>query len=63
MPVQIIDLSSIHEFVAHDFKGLRYLQEEVGKKFIKGIILYTGTEYIPFGHNLFALPIAMLWQK
>ncbi len=45
-----------------DFKGLEYLQKELGKQFIRGIILYTGRQYVPFGDKLFALPISSLWQ-
>lgn len=45
-----------------DFKGLRYLQEKTGDRFVQGIVLYTGSQYVPFGSNLFALPIHTLWQ-
>lgn len=33
-----------------------------GKNFVNGIILYTGAEVVAFGENLFAVPIAALWQ-
>ena len=46
---------------AHDFKGLRFLAEQTGKKFIRGIMLYTGTESVAFGPNLHAVPISALW--
>lgn len=45
-----------------DFKGLRYLREKAKDNFIKGIVLYTGSQYIPFEKNLFALPINALWE-
>lgn len=45
-----------------DFKGLRYLQEAVGKRFLRGVLLYTGTESVAFGPNLYALPVSALWQ-
>jgi uncharacterized protein len=45
-----------------DFKGLRYLREKAKDNFIKGIILYTGSQYIPFEKNLFALPVNALWE-
>jgi len=44
------------------FKGLKYLQETVGKQFVRGIVLYTGSEVIPFGAQLHALPISSLWR-
>ncbi len=46
-----------------DFKGLRALQELTGNRFIRGVMLYTGTEAVPFGADLFALPIASLWRS
>lgn len=45
-----------------DFKGLIYLREKAKGTFIKGIVLYTGSQYIPFEKDLFALPINALWH-
>jgi uncharacterized protein len=45
-----------------DFKGLHSLQAAVGSKLLRGVVLYTGTEWIPFGQNLFAAPISALWR-
>lgn len=47
---------------AHDFKGLRALMEITGKRFHRGILLYTGPDCIPFGEALTALPIQSLWH-
>lgn len=47
---------------AHDFKGLRVLAEATGGLFRKGIVLYAGTEIVPFGESLAALPAQLLWQ-
>jgi len=47
---------------AQDFKGLKYLQEEMKEKFIKGIVIYTGSHTIPFGDRLWAMPITSLWS-
>jgi uncharacterized protein len=47
---------------AHDFKSLKFLAEEVGKRFHRGLVLYTGTEHIPFGPRLQALPVDALWR-
>lgn len=48
---------------AQDFKGLRQVMETEGDAFVQGIVLYTGTEYVPFGHGLCALPISALWSR
>jgi hypothetical protein len=47
---------------AHDFRGLRAFAEMTDKRFRRGIVLYTGTESIPFGESLTALPVQRLWQ-
>lgn len=47
---------------ANDTAGLRALAAEVGKKWIRGIVLYTGLDVIPFANNLHGLPLQALWQ-
>lgn len=47
---------------AGDFKGLRTLEDALGKKFLRGVVLYTGRETVPFAKNMHALPIGSLWQ-
>jgi predicted AAA+ superfamily ATPase len=44
-----------------DFRGLRAMQEAVGAKFIRGILFYSGETLVPFGENLYAVPISSLW--
>lgn len=44
------------------FNHLKVFANETGKKFLRGIVFYTGIEAIPFGKNFFALPVDMLWQ-
>lgn len=45
-----------------DFRGLCALQEAAGKKFIRGVLFYLGEQRLPFGDNLWALPVKALWQ-
>jgi hypothetical protein len=45
-----------------DFKGLKYLGDLLGGRFLRGIILYTGDQSVPFGSNLYALPVSTLWR-
>ena len=45
----------------NDFKGLRYLAEQTGERFVRGLLLYTGTSTVPFGPNLQAVPMGALW--
>jgi predicted AAA+ superfamily ATPase len=46
-----------------DFRGLRQLAEQTGEKFVRGILLYTGTESVSFGPGLHAVPISSLWSN
>lgn len=45
-----------------DFKGLRHLSEQTGKRFLRGVLLYTGSTSVAFGPNLHAVPVSALWQ-
>jgi hypothetical protein len=45
-----------------DFKGLRHFSEQTGRKFLRGLLLYTGSTSLAFGPNLHALPVSALWQ-
>jgi predicted AAA+ superfamily ATPase len=44
-----------------DFKGLRHLQETESAIFQHGIVLYAGREVVPFGENLWAVPLSVWW--
>jgi uncharacterized protein len=45
-----------------DLKGLSALRDIAGKRFHRGVVLYTGRETLPFGPDLWALPISALWE-
>ena len=45
-----------------DLKGLTKLKEVACNKFKLGILLYDGDHTTSFGDNLFAVPIAALWE-
>lgn len=47
---------------AKDFKGLQGLAATLGPAFHRGVVLYTGTEVLPFGPGLWALPVSGLWM-
>lgn len=59
--IEIKSKASLH---INDFKGLKKLEELAGKKFRKGIVLYTGEQELGGfgGKNLQAVPIANLWE-
>ena len=45
-----------------DFIGLRVLAEALGPRFRRGLVLYTGSETVPYGAQLFAMPIGAIWR-
>ena len=47
----------------NDIKGLKALAELAGKRFHRGIVLYTGQDAIPFGSRIHALPVSSLWHR
>lgn len=48
---------------ASDFKGLRHLKHTEPGRFVRGIVLYTGRELVPFGDQLWAMPLSMWWGR
>jgi hypothetical protein len=58
-----IEVKAGASVAAQDFKGLRALAEIAGRRFHRGIVLYTGPESVPFEKDLFALPVSALWNK
>ena len=46
-----------------DFAALQELRDQLGKKFLSGIVLYTGDRIIPFGEKLWLAPLPTLWGK
>jgi predicted AAA+ superfamily ATPase len=46
-----------------DFAGLRYLRDKLGSRFKAGVVLYTGSDTLPFGDRLAAVPLSGLWGQ
>ncbi len=44
-----------------EFKDLHLLAKRSGSDFLFGLVLYDGTEIIPFGNKMLAVPISCLW--
>lgn len=45
-----------------DASGLRWLRDRAGGRFRAGVVLYGGTEVVPLGSDIVALPLPALWQ-
>lgn len=46
---------------SQDARGLRELADTVGKNWLRGIVLFTGKEVVPFASNLHGIPLNSLW--
>ncbi|MBN9079380.1 MAG: ATP-binding protein [Rhizobiales bacterium] len=47
---------------SQDFRGLRQLQEAVGDRFVRGLVLHDHDRVTPFGEKLQAAPLSILWS-
>jgi uncharacterized protein len=56
-----IELKASATVKSSDFKGIRKLQNICGDDLKLGVVLYDGTNIVPFGDRLFAAPITCLW--
>lgn len=57
-----LEVKSRDHVTQADFKGLCELQKLTGDDFVSGIVLYRGKDVVPFGKNLWAVPISNLWS-
>lgn len=59
--VAAVEVKAAASVTAKDFAGLRVLQDGLGKRFVRGVVLYLGENAVPFGNKLWALPVTALW--
>lgn len=45
-----------------DFSGFDALSEDIGSRFVRGIVLYAGEQAASFGEHYVALPVSALWR-
>ena len=45
-----------------DFRALRHLQQHAGRRFHRGVVLYSGAQALSFGNGMFAVPINSIWR-
>lgn len=48
--------------IPSDFSGLAHLRDQLGSRFRAGVLVNTGSETLPFGDRLWAVPVAGLWS-
>ena len=57
-----IEIKSTGKVSTKDFSHIMALQKEIPQTFHRGFVIYQGNEIVPFGKNLFAMPLASFWQ-
>lgn len=57
-----IELKASATVKSDDFKGLRQLQQAVGDRFVRGLLLHDHDRVTPFGEKLQAAPLSILWS-
>ena len=57
-----VEVKASATVVRKDFLGLDALAEDAGKRFVRGIVLYTGNESVSFTESYLALPVSAIWR-
>jgi predicted AAA+ superfamily ATPase len=47
---------------AHDARHLAWMRDELGDRFIAGVVFHTGPRAFPLGDRITALPISVMWS-
>lgn len=56
-----VEVKASATFDHRSLKTLALLRDRLGDRFANGVVLYLGTEVLPFGDRLTALPLSALW--
>jgi predicted AAA+ superfamily ATPase len=57
-----VEVKAAATLSGNDVRGLQTLATTAGKQWVRGVVLYTGTEVIPFSANLHGVPLGRLWS-
>ena len=57
-----IEVKAASKVSTKDFRHIETLQIDIPDKFHLGFVIYQGKDIVPFGNNLFAIPMSCLWQ-
>jgi predicted AAA+ superfamily ATPase len=55
-----IEVKAAASVGAQDFRRFEQLEQNLGERFARGIVLYAGDRVVPFGNRLAAWPVALL---
>jgi predicted AAA+ superfamily ATPase len=57
-----VEVKAAATLSSNDVRGLQALATAAGKHWVRGVVLYAGTEVIPFSANLHGVPVSRLWS-
>jgi hypothetical protein len=57
-----VEVKAAATLSSNDVRSLQALATAAGKHWVRGVVLYAGTEVIPFSANLHGVPISRLWS-
>jgi predicted AAA+ superfamily ATPase len=57
-----VEVKAAATLSGNDVRGLQGLATAAGKDWVRGVVLYAGTEVIPFSGNLHGVPLSRLWS-
>lgn len=59
--VACVEIKGSAQVAPKNFRGFQALKKDLGDKFKTGVVLYGGKDIVPFGDDMFAVPISVLW--
>ena len=61
--LKLVGVSVIHKPVVAICRGRKKLASLAGNRFKMGVLLYDGTETMPLGNGIWAVPLSTLWGE
>ena len=57
-----IEIKAAATLSGSDARGLQALANTAGKNWLRGVVLYAGSEVVPFSSNIHGVPMSRLWM-
>lgn len=57
-----VEVKASSTLSSSDAAPLKKLSKELGKRFVRGVVLYAGADVIPFDRNVHGVPVSALWS-
>jgi len=57
-----IEIKAAATLSSSDVRGLQALANTAGKNWLRGVVLYAGSEVVPFSGNIHGVPMSRLWM-